>query len=256
MSQFKYNAELNRGTGLIQETLILLGLYKLGMKKQEMTQKAIEGNVLVKVLNKRIKDIVEVAFYKRYVNDDPKVPLYLNTLIKNYSSLDIITQLLLLYTARANPILIDFINQVYWPEVKNGRKTIDSGIARKFIQESIKQPDLITGWSESTQKRIASYLISTLVDFRFLDKDRNAKTVFLHDTSANFLTHELHFKGYSDDAIVNATEWKLFGCSRFDTLKHLERLAFQGHFILQNSGEIVKIDWLYKTMEEFTNATK
>jgi hypothetical protein len=99
MSASKYNVELNRGTGLIQETLVLLDLYQLGMTKQDLTKKAIEGDVLVKSLNKRIKDIVEVAFYKRYVNEDPFVPLYLKSLLDKYSSLDVIAQLFLIYTA-------------------------------------------------------------------------------------------------------------------------------------------------------------
>lgn len=256
MSKFKYNAELNRGTGLIQETLILLNLYEPGMSKKEMTKKAIDENVLVKVLNKRIKDIVEDAFYKRYVISDPNVPIYLRSLVAAFPSLDVITQILLIYTCRAHAILEDFIIQVYWPEITKGKRIVDIAIARKFITESIKQPDLISGWSESTQKRIASYLITTLVDFRLLDKERKVKPVFLHDITANYLAHELHFKGLSDNAVVESEEWKLFGYSRFETIKHLERLSFQGYFILQNSGEIIKINWSYKNMQEFTHAIR
>jgi hypothetical protein len=256
MSKFKYNVELNRGTGLIQETLILLNLYERGMSKKEMTKKAIDENVLVKVLNKRIKDIVEDAFYKRYVISDPNVPIYLRSLVEAFPSLDVITQILLIYTSRAHAILQDFIIQVYWPEITKGKRIVDIAIARKFITESIKQPDLISGWSESTQKRIASYLITTLVDFRLLDKERKVKPVFLHDITANYLAHELHFKGLSDNAVVESEEWKLFGYSRYETIKHLERLSFQGYFILQNSGEIIKINWSYKNMQEFTHAIR
>jgi hypothetical protein len=76
------------------------------------------------------------------------------------------------------------------------------------------------------------------------------------DTTANYLAHELHFRGLSDDDVIEAEDWKLFGYSRLDTIKHLERLSFQGYFILQNSGEIIKINWSYKNMEEFTHAIK
>lgn len=252
----KYNVELNRGTGLIQETLILLNLYKVGMTKNEMTKKAIESNVLVKTLDKRIKDIVEDAFYKRYVNEDAFVPVHLQVLVNHFSSLDVITQLFLIYTSRANLILMDFIINVYWPEVRKGTRELDFNYSRKFIAETIRQTDLISGWSETTQKRVASYIIATLVDFRFLDKERNVKPVFLHDITANYLAHELHFKGLSDNAVVESEEWKLFGYSRFETIKHLERLSFQGYFILQNSGEIIKINWTYKNMQEFTHAIR
>jgi hypothetical protein len=151
---------------------------------------------------------------------------------------------------------MDFINDVYWPEVIKGTLEMDSKLSRKFILETIRHSDYITGWSESTQRKVASYLISAIVDFKLLDNQRKVKSVFLHDITANYLAHELHFRGFSDNAIVNSDDWKLFGYSKFDTAKHLERLSFQGNFIFQNSGEIVKIDWIYKTMEEFTNAIK
>jgi hypothetical protein len=256
MHIIKYNTDLTSGTGLIQETLLLLSLYSLNMSKSEMTSKAIESNLLVKASNKRIKDIVEVVFFKRFVNEDSKAPVYLNSLLSHNISLDVITQLFFIYTARANQILRDFIQEVFWPEVKKGTNEIDFTYSRRFILETIRQGDYISGWSESTQKRAASYLISTIVDFKLLDKNRKVKTVFLHDITANYLAHELHFKGLSDNAIVNSDDWKLFGYSKYDTIRHLERISFQGHFILQSSGEILKIDWYYKNMEEFTHAIK
>jgi hypothetical protein len=254
MKEKQYNIDLCKGTGLIQETILLLMMYKSGLSKQEMTREAITSNILVKASDKRIKDIVEIAFFKRYVNDDPSIPVNLQVLLTKSLSLDVVTQLFLIYTSRANLILMDFIIQVYWPEVRKGTKDLNFNYSRKFISETIRQTDLISGWSETTQKRMASYIISTLVDFRFLDKERKVKPVFLHDFTANYLAHELHFKGLSDNAIVESNDWKLFGYSRLDTINHLERLSFQGHFIFQNSGEIVKINWSYKNMQEFTHA--
>jgi hypothetical protein len=127
-------------------------------------------------------------------------------------------------------------------------------LARQFIGETIKYTNKINGWSEITQKRVASYIISTLVDFRFLDKERNVKPVFLQDITANYLAHELHFKGLSDIALVEADEWKLFGHHKQDVIQHLERISFQGHFIFQNSGEIIKITWHHQNMTDFINA--
>lgn len=256
MNEKLYNIELCKGTGLIQETLLLLNLYNSGMTKQEMTSSAIESNLMVKASDKRIKDIVEIAFYKRYVNDDPTLPGNLQVLLKKSLSLDVVIQFFLIYTCRVNIILRDFIIQVYWPEVRRGTKILDFNYSRKFIAETIRQTDLISGWSDTTQKRVASYIIATLVDFRLLDKERKVKPFFLHDITANYLAHELHFKGLSDKTIVESEEWRLFGYSRLDTIKQLERLSFQGYFIFQNSGEIIKINWIYKNMQEFTHAIR
>jgi len=256
MDSRKYHIELCKGTGLIQETLQLLSIYQVGMTKNELTRIALDSNLLVKVTENRIKDIVQRAFYKRFVINDPYVPVYLNALIKHFSSLDVISQIFLIYTSRANYVLMDFIIQVYWYETRKGHRVLYTTHARKFITETIKQTDLIQGWSEITQTKVARYIIATLVDFRFLDKERNIRPVFLHDITANYLAHELHFNGLSDNAVVEAEEWQLFGYSKYDTLKHLERISFQGHFIFQNSGEMVKINWIHKNMGEFTDAIR
>jgi hypothetical protein len=252
----KYNSDLLKGTGMVQETLRLLMLYKPEMSKEQMTKQVTESNILVKASNMRIKDIVEIIFYKRYVNESPITPIYLQTLINKVSKLDVTVQLLLIYTARSNKILNDFILQVYWPEAKKTAKELDSSTAMKFIDNTIRHSDLITNWSDTTKQRVARHLIATLVDFRFLNKDKTVKPIFLLDITANYLAHELHFKGLSDNALIEANDWKLFGYSRFETIKHLERLSFQGHFIFQNSGEIVKINWSYKNMQEFTHAIR
>ncbi|MEI8203058.1 MAG: BrxA family protein [Bacteroidota bacterium] len=255
-SNQKYNSDLLKGTGLIQETLLLINIYEPSMTKSQMIRNATESNILVKASDMRIKDIVEIVFYKRFVKEDPQVPVYLKNLFTHYSTLDIIAQLFLIYTARSNKIFSDFIFLVYWPEVVKGKLEMDSSFALKFFEETIRHTELINNWSESTKKRVARHIIATMVDFKLLDRQKKINSVFLHDVPANYLAHELHFKGFTDNAIVNSDDWRLFGYSKFDTIKHLERLSFQGHFILQNSGEIVKIDWIYKTMEEFINAIK
>ena len=63
-----YNIELCKGTGLIQETLLLLELYDMGVKKEDFAKRVIESNALVKSSEKRINDIIKIVFYKRFVN--------------------------------------------------------------------------------------------------------------------------------------------------------------------------------------------
>lgn len=256
-NQSKYNIELCKGTGLIQETLLLVDLYKTGLKKEEFAQQVIESNALVKASEKRINDIVKIVFYKRYIKYNPDVPLYLRQLKDKYISLDQLIQLFLVYTARANRIFFDFIIEVYWKKEKQLEKSsIKNEDVREFIKEAIKYGKIDHQWSEGTQARVASYIIAALIDFKFIDKKYNVSNIFLSDNVANYLAHELHFKGYSDEAIAIAEEWSLFGYNRYDTIRHLERLAIQGYFIFQNSGEFIRITWHYKNMKELIDAIR
>ncbi len=169
-NQSTYNIELGKGTGLIQETLSLLELYEFGVSKEDFAKKVIESNSLVKSSERRINDIVKVVFYKRYVKNNPEVPLYLRQLQERYMSLDQLIHLLLLYTARANRILFDFIREVYWKKGNQVTKpTIKSEDVKDFIKEAIKYGKIDRKWSEGTQVRVASYIIAALIDFRLIE---------------------------------------------------------------------------------------
>lgn len=72
--------------------------------------------------------------------------------------------------------------------------------------------------------------------------------------TALFFAHEIHFKGFSDNSILEAPDWKLFGLAREDVVQQLDKAARGGHFILQYSGDLLRISWKYKTMEECLDA--
>ena len=112
MDEKKYNIDLCKGTGLIQESMVLLDVYDKTISKQQFVEKVIRENFLAKKSDKRIKDIVEIGFYKRYVNSNKEIPIYLSKLKDNYISLSVIQQIFLIYTSRANLILFDFIKNL------------------------------------------------------------------------------------------------------------------------------------------------
>lgn len=253
-TQWVYNSDLLKGTGLIQETLLLLDIYEPGIPKANLIKKAIESNVLVRNHPNRIKDIVNHTFYRRYLKQGEDTVLSLKLLREKLISLDILNQILLIYTCRANLILFNFIRFVYQDSVKSGAKELPSKAARTFIEDAIKEGKIEKPWAESTIKRVARHMNASMIDFKLINRQRQILPLFLYDFVANYLVHELHFSGLSDEAILNAQEWGLFGYNRHDTLKHLERLSFQGNFILQSSGEIVRITWNYQNMNELINA--
>jgi hypothetical protein len=248
-----YNIDLCKGTGMFQETLLLLEKYNPETSKDNFINDVNESNILVKSSEKRIKDIVHNVFYKRYVIKDKYVPVYLLQLHRYNVGLDQLIQIMLIYIARSNRILFDFVTDIYWVKSR-ANSPVTANDAKLFINEAIKDGRIALTWSDGTKKRVASYIVSTLIDIKYLDKKNNCIPVFLSDKTANFLAHELHFKGYSDESIANAEEWKLFGYKRYDLTRHFERLASQGHFIFQNAGDLIKITWNYKNMKELIDA--
>lgn len=250
LNKIKYNSDLLKSTGLIQETLVLLETYELGGSKNEFCQKVIDSNLLSKATNTRIKDIINHAFYKRYFDSDENIIRNLKKLRSNYVSNESFFQILLIYTCRANLILFDFINETYYSAISKGYQFIDSNDPKDFINEAIKDGRIEKEWADSTKRKVSEHIIATLIDFKLIDKTKRILPFHLADLTVNYLIHELHFSGYSDNQILDAKEWNLFGCSRENAIKFIERISFQGHFIFQYSGALLKISWKYKSMNE------
>lgn len=254
MEEGKYNSELLKCTGLIQETIVLIETYEPGMTKNEFCSLVMESNLLSKATNTRIKDIIERAFYRRYVNENKDTVENLKYLRTKYVSNDAFIQLLLVYTGRANAILSDFIKMVYYDAINKGYQFIDTTDPKKFIEEAIKDGRIEKPWSDSTKIKLARHIIATMADFKLLDKNKKILPYHIFDLTVNYLIHELHFSGLSDDQIILANDWSLFGLNTEDILQTIERLSFQGHYIYQHSGELLKISWKYKSMKESIDA--
>jgi hypothetical protein len=252
----KYNSDLLKGTGLIHETLLLLDIYTPGISKKKFLEEVMESNVLVKNHNNRIKDIVEHIFYRRYVNFGESVVMSLKYLREKHIGLEVISQVLLVYTCRKNLILSDFVSTIYQKYIQKGASELPQQAAKEFVEESIKNGNIERPWADSTKRKVAEHINACMIDFKLTDRQKKILPLFLSDTVANYLAHELHFKGYSDEAIAKAEDWSLFGYDRYDTIRHLERLAIQGHFIFQNSGDLIRITWQYHNMKELIDAIR
>mgnify|MGYP001366037341 CR=1 FL=1 len=63
-----------------------------------------------------------------------------------------------------------------------------------------------------------------------------------------------YFAGLGDNRVLAHEDWLLFGLEREDVLAEFKRLALRGLFIIQAAGEVVKIHWPYKSMDEVIHA--
>jgi hypothetical protein len=250
-----YNSDLLKGTGLIQETLQLIDFYRKGQSKQELIHYILDLNALGKEHENRTKDIINHVFYQRYLSQGEEVILDLQELRRKYVSLSVLSQILLIYTCKANPILFDFIKDVYQPSVKRGNLKLPKKAALKFIQQAIADNRIPKKWSDSTKQKVSEHMNACLIDFKMIDRSKTILPFFLDDFAAGYWIHALHFKGVPDEAVITATEWSLFGFEKHEVLEMMLRISYAGHFVFQHSGDLVRISWKYKSMKEFLDGT-
>jgi len=247
----KYNSNLLKGTGLVQEMLVLIEAYNKKESSLEFQKRVLEQGILTKSTENRVIDIVRNVFSDRFLEYDINVPGALSKMRDNYVSIEVIIQLFYLYTCRANPILADFVKDIYFPAIKKGYPKLNTNDPKDFIRNALSDGRIPNSWSESTINKVSEHMIASLIDFKLIDRSKNITPLRIIDLTANYLAHELHFRGYSDNEIWQHEDWKLFGNEPRDVINILERISFQGTFLFQFSGELLKLSWNNKSMDEF-----
>ncbi|NYT45620.1 DUF1819 family protein [Alcaligenaceae bacterium] len=247
-----YTTQLQAGLGLLDETRQLLQVYQPGMAASQLYDAALASGRFPLVTARRLRNIVVECFAPRYLRD-PEVVNQLKLLVERFAAVEL-NQLLFIYTARANLVLADFVREVYWARYSAGRNDLDLEDARTFVANSVREGKTQKPWSETTIKRISSYLMGCCADYGLLAttgrSQRSITAYRILPRVAAYLAYELKFSGLGDNQIVASPDWELFGLEHADVREQLKRLSLQGLLIFQAASDVVHIGWTYKSMEE------
>ncbi len=253
----KYTTELSKGQGAIPEMLAILDVWEPGTTVTELKQTVLETGVLPRATALRVKDIVGRVFATRLLINEGQPAKDIKQLLKGGVHPNHLTQIFLIYTCRAHDILHDFISEVFWQKYASGAVVIQRQDALDFIESAFTQGIISPRWSETTMLRVARYLTGCLTDFGLAGENKAGKRELLPFTitplTTLYLAHEIHFSSGNDNAIPVHPDWRLFGLEPRDVVRELQRVA-NPHFIPQYSGDLLRISWNYKTMEEALDA--
>lgn len=247
-----YTTQLQAGLGLVDETRTLLELWSPGMPANRLQQVALESGRFPNVTARRLRNIVGECFAPRYLASHGAPARHLQRLAASLSTPDL-TQLLLLFTCRANPILGDFVRQVYWARYAGGYTVVTNDDARAFVERGIDDGKTVKRWSETTVKRVSAYLTGCCADYGLLERGlRSSRRILpfrIASPVAAYLAYELHFAAVGDNALLTHEDWQLFGLAREDVLEEIKRLSLKGLLIVQAAGDVIRISWKQPDME-------
>ena len=253
MKSSLYTTQLQAGLGMIDETRSLLELWQAGTDVPALFQAALQSGRFPTMSARRLRNVVAECFAPRFLAGDVKPAVLLKTLGILLSAREF-EQLLFTYTCRASAVLADFVGEVYWNAYTSGRQILSNDEAKDFVTRANQDGKTLKPWSASTVRRVASYLTGCCADFGLLERGAKSVRKILHyriePRTAAILSHELHFAGHGDNAIVANAVWTLFGMDRADVLNELRRLALKGLFIVQSAGDVTRIAWQCKDLEE------
>ncbi|KAA0676974.1 BrxA family protein [Roseomonas genomospecies 6] len=248
-----YTPRLSAGLGLVPETGRLLELWQPGMTPPDLLKAAMDSGAFPSMSARRLRNVVAEAFAPRFLTEDGGPARFLKALQGRIAAADF-RHLLLVYTCRANPVLADFIRDVYWARYAAGLDIVLKDDAHAFISRAVADGRTRARWSDTTILRVSQYVLGACADFGLVGPMRGAGRVILPfritPIVASFLAHDLHFRGLGDNSVVQHPDWMLFGLYPEDTLGEMKRLAMKGQFILQSAGGMAHIAWKLKSMEE------
>lgn len=236
---------------MINETLSLIEIFDEHTSKESLLRYVLETNYLSTSTEKRATDIVNVVFYQRFMKDNPNVPLWLKAVRGKGLMLSSFSQLLMLYCARQHAVFYDFITTSL-NSVKNDDLTVlPHNSIHRFILSICENG--LANWSDGLQRKNASYVFATLVDFSFMNRRYEILPYHIADFTVLYLMHELHFAGLSDMEICDHEDWKLFNLTPLQVRQTIMQLSLSNGFIAQCSGNLIDISWKFNSMEEMIN---
>ena len=202
---------------------------------------------------RRLRNIIAECFAPRYLNPKPQPATWLRQL--NYSiNASSLKQLFFIYTARANLIFRDFITELYWERYAAGYTELSNEDSREFVLRATSGGKTKNLWSDTTIKRLSSYLLSICVDYNLLKPltraTRQITPVRLEPCVAVILAYDLHLQGIADNNLINHADWQLFGMQPEDVREELKVLSIHKFWIIQAAAGIISISWIYENMKE------
>lgn len=247
-----YTTQLSAGLGLLEETRLLLNIYQPGMTASQLHEAARLAGCLPLVTARRLRNIVSECFAPRYLRTSDVADRLKS--LKDRWTAEELNQLMFIYTARSNLILADFVREVYWPRYSAGRNDIQLEDALSFVGNAVREGKTQKPWSETTIKRVSSYLMGCCTDYGLLvttgRNQRSITTYRIQPRVAAYLVYELKFSGLGDNQIVSSSDWELFGLERSDVRDQLKSLSLKGLLIFQAASDVVHIGWTYTSMQE------
>lgn len=253
-----YTTQLGAGLGMIKETLDLLRIWEPGENAAKLAEKAVSTGLFSRATARRTRNIVAEMFAPRFLIENGVPAQRLQFLTQHGFPNEAVSQLLFLYTARAQAIFRGFLIEVYWPKYSAGASGISLDEAERFVFRALDSGHMEKRWADSVVKKNSSYLLGCCADFELLSKsrtqDRAIQRFSMHPNVAAYLAYDLHFSGLSDSAVIQSPDWMLFGYEFTDVLGLMKDLMSKGHLLVQSSGELVQISWKYRSMEESLNA--
>ena len=253
VEQTLYTTAISKGAAMLDETRKLVDYWSSEETLDSFAKRVHEQGLLGNATAYRTKDIVKRVFAVRYLKPNDSPAVILKKVLDSGLPLRTFNELVLLFSARTDPLLYDYTVDAYWPAVRQGRMVLDTDMVANFLSEAVLDGRLENIWSDSVTVRIARCLLGFLRDIGYLrNRNRTCREIVNYrvtDETLAILARELHEQGIADSALNEHPDWGLFGLMPHEVITRLESLGEHRGLIIQQTGSVVRITWRVNSLE-------
>lgn len=240
----------------LEEIRILLQNWLPKERNSDFTKRLIALGVMDKKTASAV--VGKVRMFKGWFeHPDDRAAQRLQTLTARGVDTQILRELVFMYKTRVEGVLRDFLVEVYWPAVQRGEIYLSSQTVYEFIHQKQKSGYLSSDLTKSVIVHLQRAITGTLVNAGLLEQHKNLWELIPYrfsDFLVAYLAYDLHFDALSDNWLVENTDWMFLGMERAVVVDRLSQLDRHYGLVIQHAGSIVRITWLYTSMEEVLDA--
>ena len=249
---------MSKGPAPIAEMRALLEVWEPGEDAKHLLERVQASGLLGKATAKRTRDMVNLVFRPRLLVPSDQPARNLKQFMQANGDPQTFRELLLIHQARTDEMLYDFITQKLWTAYREGDLFIRHADAVAFFDAAQERGEIRKAWSDGSKQRIGHALLKALTVYGFLRKENGtARSIVpyrMTGAGMAYLAYDLHLSGLSDGAVVEHTDWMLFGLERTALLDRLDMLPASFGMLMQRAGSVVRITWDFSTMEQLVYA--
>ncbi len=251
-------------TGLIKGTASLdeLNTLFLNWDNQEapasFARRVQTDGILTKATAKRASDLVLLVFRPWFLEPTIRAAQTMKFLAQANAERQIMKELIFLFKARAELVLYDYVTERFWATYEEGALYLKTSEIEEFLRFAQQNGNVERSWAAYTQQRLAQGILGALKDVGILREEKRHLYAFslleISPFTVAYLAYDLHLRGQTDSALVEHSDWKLFGMNRSRVLERLSELGEQGGMVVQQAGSVVRVTWLYQSIDEVLDA--
>jgi len=248
-----YTIAICKGAALLQETRTLLRHWHFGEPPEAFVRRVEREGILGKATARRVQDIVRRVFVPRYLKPDDRAARVMKTALESNLQPAVFKELVLLYSARNDILLREFVLHEFWPSVRRGKLFIDVSAVLSFFSEALVDGKMEKPWSEQVSRKVARGLLGFLRDIDFIREPQKGKRELIDyrisDHTMVILARILKEEGFSDSGIVDHQDWSLFGLERKSVLLRFHLIGEETGLLIQQAGSVVAFNWRVNSIE-------